>query len=188
QSKLPTSVGIPELRPPPACVTLQPQRDVAADPEARPQPHPDMWLYRDRTVGMLRRYMRLSVEVGRLPSLLGREFFRTRVTSYHVSTFEDGVIFVHDVEQCLEKLDAFEKKLVARIVLQNYTHEEAGRLLGCGRRTVGRRFSEAIDRLSEAFLEGGLLARLPVTNPIQEKACQEGESDQIELSGSIDGE
>jgi hypothetical protein len=46
----------------------------------------DLWLYRDRTVGLLRRYMRLSVEVGRLPSLLGREFFRTRVTSYRVST------------------------------------------------------------------------------------------------------
>ena len=41
---------------------------------------PDLWLYRERTLGMLRRYQRLSVEVGRLPSLLGREFFRTRVT------------------------------------------------------------------------------------------------------------
>jgi len=37
----------------------------------------DLWLYREQTVKMLRRYMRLSVEVGRLPSLLGREFFRT---------------------------------------------------------------------------------------------------------------
>ena len=35
---------------------------------------PDLWLYRERTLGMLRRYQRLSVEVGRLPSLLGREF------------------------------------------------------------------------------------------------------------------
>ena len=42
--------------------------------------------------------MRLSVEVGRLPSVLGREFFRARVSSYHVSTFEDTVIFVHDME------------------------------------------------------------------------------------------
>jgi hypothetical protein len=57
--------------------------------------NPDLWLYRDRTVGLLKRYLRYSVEVGRLPSLLGREFFRTRVTSYHAGTFEDAVIFVH---------------------------------------------------------------------------------------------
>src|SRR5271165_7382199 len=50
---------------------------------------PELWLYRDRTAAMLRRYGRLSVEVGRLPSLLGREFFRTGVTSYRVGTFED---------------------------------------------------------------------------------------------------
>src|SRR5579872_4845068 len=37
--------------------------------------NPDLWLYRDRTVALLRRYMRLSIEVGRMPSLLGREFF-----------------------------------------------------------------------------------------------------------------
>src|SRR5258705_9881184 len=69
------------------------------DPPEKPESHGDLWLYRERTVGMLRRYMRLSVEVGRLPSLLGREFFRTRVTSYSASTFEDSVIFVHDVER-----------------------------------------------------------------------------------------
>ena len=43
------------------------------------------------TVTMLRRYMRYSIETGRLPSLLGREFFRTQVTSYTVVTFEDRV-------------------------------------------------------------------------------------------------
>jgi hypothetical protein len=32
----------------------------------------ELWLYRDRTTGLLRRYIRMSVEVGRLPSLLGR--------------------------------------------------------------------------------------------------------------------
>jgi len=39
---------------------------------------PDLWLYRDRTSALLRRYLRLAVEVGRLPTLLGREFFRAR--------------------------------------------------------------------------------------------------------------
>ena len=56
---------------------------------------------------MLKRYARLSVEVGRLPSLLGREFFRTHVTSYTVTTFEDTVIFVHDVENSLRSWTTF---------------------------------------------------------------------------------
>ena len=68
-----------------------------SEADHRSSPDPDLWLYRERTLGMLRRYQRLSVEVGRLPSLLGREFFRTRVTSYHAGTFEDAVSFVHDV-------------------------------------------------------------------------------------------
>ena len=38
-------------------------------------PESELWIYRDRTTAMLRRYFRLSVELGRLPSLLGREFF-----------------------------------------------------------------------------------------------------------------
>jgi hypothetical protein len=145
---------------------------------------PDLWLYRERTVGMLRRYHRLSVEVGRLPSLLGREFFRTRVTSYHAGTFEDAVIFVHDVARGLAKLGAFEYKLIARIVLQNYTHNETARLLGCWRRTVGRRFPEALDQLTDIFLEAGLLVRLPSTDVARDKTCQEGGSGEISVSDS----
>ena len=71
--------------------------------------NPDLWLYRDRTLSLLRRYLRLSVEVGRLPSLLGRELFRARITAYRVGTFEDAVIFVHDMERSLEQLGEFER-------------------------------------------------------------------------------
>ena len=59
-------------------------------------------IYRARVVTMLRRYLQYSIETGRLPSLLGREFFRAKVTSYTVVTFEDRVIFVHDMEKCME--------------------------------------------------------------------------------------
>src|SRR5947208_834324 len=72
---------------------------------------PDTWLYRERTVALLRRFLRISLEVGRLPSLLGRELFRSKVTSYRMSSFEDGVIFVHDVERALEQIDAFSRLL-----------------------------------------------------------------------------
>jgi len=144
--------------------------------------NPDLWLYRDRTVGMLRRYLRLSIEVGRLPSLLGREFFRTRVTSYTVSTFEDAVIFVHDVEKILERLDSFEKKLIAKVVFQDYSQEEAARLLNCGARTVARRFPETVDRLSEIFLDGGLLTRLPIKSSSAPECCQGVETAQKDVT------
>src|ERR1700690_557358 len=59
--------------------------------------NPDLWLYRGRTVALLRRYLRFSLETGRLPSLVGREFFRAKVTYYTAATFEDRVIFLRDV-------------------------------------------------------------------------------------------
>jgi len=120
--------------------------------------------------------MRLSIEVGRLPSLLGREFFRSRITSYGASTFEDSVIFVHDVERSLEELNEFEKKLIAKIVLQQYSKEEAGRLLGCGYRTVERLFPEALDRISEILLRRQILTGLPKTKREVRKDCQGGKS------------
>jgi hypothetical protein len=149
-----------------------------------PASDPDLWLYRKRTVGLLRRYMRLSIEVGRLPSLLGREFFRTRVTSYRASTFEDAVIFVHDVERSLEKLGEFDKKLIAKIVLQEYPQEEAARLIGCGQRHVARCYTEALDRVSEIFLNRRLLLRLPCVKPEAEKSCQGGKTDEFDVSDS----
>jgi DNA-directed RNA polymerase specialized sigma24 family protein len=102
-------------------------------------------------MGILRRYQRLSIESGRLPSLLGREFFRTQVTTYHAGTFEDAVIFVHDVARGLAQLGAFEHKLIAKIALQDYTQNETARVLGCRRRTVGRRFPEALDQMNGYF-------------------------------------
>lgn len=142
-----------------------------------PSANPDVWIYRERTVGLLKRYCRLSVEVGRLPSLLGREFFRSRVTSYHMSTFEDVVIFVHDVERSLEKLDRFEQRIIALIVLEEYSQEEVARILQCTDRTVRRHFADAVDRLTELFLRGGILKAIekPQIPPV-EKTCQEGEA------------
>ncbi len=151
-------------------------------------PDPDLWLYRERTLGILRRYQRLSVEVGRLPSLLGREFFRTRVTSYHAGTFEDAVIFVHDVGRGLKQLGEFEHKLIARIALQDYTQNEAARVLGCWRRTVGRRFPEALDRMTGIFLDSGLLIRLPASDVARAKNCQEGSGGEFPASASAQRE
>jgi DNA-directed RNA polymerase specialized sigma24 family protein len=115
-------------------------------------PDPDeivLAAYRDRTLSMLRRYARAAVELGRLPSLLGREFFRAKVTSYTVQTFEDAIIFAFDMERCIEQLTPFERTLLARLALQQYTQEEIARVMRIDRANVQRRFFDAVDRLTE---------------------------------------
>lgn len=149
---------------------------------------PDLWLYRDRTVAILKRYSRLSIEAGRLPSLLGREFFRGHVSHYRVTTFEDVVIFVRDVEDCLEKLDSFSRQLIEKCVLLDYSQDEAARLLGCWRRTVGRRYPEALDRLSELFLAGGLLKRVGKPILAEKKSCQGVKNDEFRASACRESE
>jgi len=147
----------------------------------------DLWPYRRRTVALLRRYARASVEVGRLPSLLGREFFRSRVTSYTMRNFEEVVIFVADMEKAIETLNALEKKLLALNVLEEYTIPEVARLVGCTQRTAERFLQDALDQLSRILLAGGLLEELPVPTRGQ-KSCQEGKKHNFDVSDSNDGE
>src|ERR1700757_1526321 len=106
------------------------------------------------------RYMRYSIETGRLPSLLGREFFRAKVTSYTVVTFEDRVIF-------------------ARHILQEHDQAATARLLQCAERTVRNYVPIALDLLSGILLDVGLLERIV---PIREKSCQGGERGEIFVS------
>ena len=142
-------------------------------------------IYRARTVAMLRRYMRYSLETGRLPSLLGREFFRAKVTSYTVVTFEDRVIFVHDMEKCLDKLDEFSRQLIARHVLQEHDQAATGKLLGCTERTVRTYVPITLDLLSEILLEVGLLEPQG-TNA--RNSCQGGKTGESFVSHCEEGE
>ena len=127
--------------------------------------------YRGRAVAMLRRYMRYSIETGRLPSLLGREFFRAKVTSYTVVTFEDRVIFVHDMEKCLAKLDEFSRQLIARHILQEHDQAATGKLLHCTERTVRAYVPVVLDMLVEILLDVGLMERL---DSDRKNSCQGG--------------
>src|SRR5882672_2815086 len=117
----------------------------------------DMWPYRDRTVALLRRYARASVEVGRLPSLLGRECFRAKVSSYPMSSFEDVVIFVHDMDNVLRQLNPFQQRLIAMNVLEEYSLREVARLISCPLRTVEREVPDTLDELSRVLLRSGLI-------------------------------
>lgn len=146
-----------------ACEQLRPvplkTRQIQADEEKhnKIQPKPELAFYRKYTEAMLRRYMRLSLSVGRMPALLGHDAFRGKMSTYRVTSFEDSVIFVYDVEKCLKRLDNFSQELIRRIAIQEYTQGEAAGLLRVSLRTIVRRYGEAIDSLTQIFMENRLL-------------------------------
>ena len=133
------------------------QQEEQAEKPATTQAPVEMAFYRKYTEGMLRRYVYRSMEIGRVPSLLGDFSFRGRSSNRKAYTFEDSVIFVYDVERCLARLNRLERELVGRIALQEYTLAETAALTGMSVRTVVRRYSEALDRLTQVFLRLELL-------------------------------
>jgi predicted DNA-binding protein (UPF0251 family) len=141
--------------PPVSQTALSPASEPARN---RPRPaSPELSFYRKYTEGLLRRYVSMSLEAGRVPSLLGKEMFRGKVTNYEVHGFDDVVIFVHDIEACIRKLDEDQQWLIRRIALQQYTQDEAGKMLHLTRRTIIRRYNDAMNRLTGILLEVKLL-------------------------------
>lgn len=138
----------------------------------------ELSLYRGETVALLRRYARASVEIGRLPSVLGREFFRSKCSSNTNRNFEDVVIFVTDMERAIDKLTALDKKLLAMNVLDGYCTSDIARLLSCDERTVRRNLQNALDILSEILLAGDLISEI---------GCQEGKNYKRGVSRSKEG-
>ncbi len=140
----------------------KPPRSVRSPQEwQHPEPDPGLAPYRGSTVALLRRYARMAVEQGRLPSIIGREFFRAKVSSARLHTFEDDVIFTFDIERCLQQLVEFDRAMLAHIVLEEYTQEDAAVLLAVTRRTIYNRFPRVLDELSQILLRRGLLPPLP---------------------------
>jgi len=113
--------------------------------------------YRKHTENLLRRYLYASMQVGRSPNLLGESVGRGWVSSRRVRTFEDALIFVLDVERCLDKLSLTDRQIVTRVCLQEYTHAETAVLLRMSTRTLGHRLALAIDRLTETLVQSALL-------------------------------
>ena len=105
----------------------------------------------------MRRYLYASTQVGRAPSILGDPVGRGWASSRPIRTFEDAVIFVLDIENCLSQLNVLDRELLSRVVLQEYTQEETAMMLGLGIRTIGYRVPLALDRLTEKLLAADLL-------------------------------
>jgi hypothetical protein len=113
--------------------------------------------YRKHTESTLRRYLYASMQVGRAPSILGDPVCRGWASSRKVRTFEDALIFVLDVERCLKRLDPMQRLILSRIVLQEYTQAEVASMMQMAPRTIGYKFSQSLDCLTEKLLESGLL-------------------------------
>lgn len=77
--------------------------------------------YRKHTESLLQRYLYASMQVGRAPNILGDPIARGWCSSRPIRTFEDAVIFVLDVENCLNQLGSLDRMMLSRIVLQEYT-------------------------------------------------------------------
>jgi hypothetical protein len=141
-----------------------------ATPVFRSVLNPQTAFYRSYTEAMLRRYGVLSMESGRVPSMLGREMFRGKVTHYKVHGFDDVVIFVHDVGQCIQLLTPEQQWLILRVGVQEYTFGEAAGMFGLSLRSVQRRYFDAVDELTSIFLKRRLLERVAANS------CQEGDA------------
>jgi len=149
-----------------------------ADPEP---PSPDdlprkraaaICLYRKKTINLLRRYNKLSMETSRLPSVLGGSGFRAKISSYPLHTFEDAVIFVYDVELCLGKLDGHSYEIVARVIFRGDDLDQAARDMHYSRPHGYRLLITALDKLTQTFLRKGILDY----SEVSPKSCQGGKN------------
>lgn len=137
------------------------ERKPAPQPEAAAaatnRPPENLGFYRKHTESMLRRYLYASMQVGRAPCLLADSVGRGWASSRPIRTFEDAVIFVLDLEKCLNQLGWLDRQMLSRIVLQEYTQAETASLLGMSVRAVSYKLPMALDRLTEKLLEADLL-------------------------------
>lgn len=142
----------------PVVKLVQAQAAPAATPPPRPAPRPQLAFYRKYTEGILRRYMRMSMQLGKVPCLLSRgEMFRAKVSNYRMESFEDVVIFCADVERCIHRLTAMQQALIDYIAVKGYTINETATQLRIDPETVVRRYARALDQLTGILLEVQLL-------------------------------
>jgi len=130
-----------------------PAQAVAFDPE------PETICYRGQTLAIVRHFFEMSCQLGRLPSILGREFFRAKVSHHAIPSFEDQALFAHDVQQALLKLAEDELEVLTLIGLYGLNTDEAARILNRSAGCVSGRYSEALARLTQIFLDNGVLCR-----------------------------
>ncbi len=146
-----------ELRPAPprgkAKFNRPPAHAVGFDPE------PETICYRGQTLAIVRHFFEMSCQLGRLPSILGREFFRAKVSHHAIPSFEDQALFAHDVQKSLLKLKHEELEVITLIGLYGLTYDTAAEMLHLSTGCICERYLEALARLTQIFLDAGILQR-----------------------------
>lgn len=133
------------------------ERTERTEAKETDQPEVSWAFYRSHTEKLLRRYLYASLQIGRSPNLLSEPVGRGWASSRKITTFEDALIFVLDVERCLERLDRMERQMITKIVLQEYTQAETAAMFRMSMRSVNTKLQQALDRLSERLVESGVL-------------------------------
>ncbi len=121
------------------------------------EPRPEMLCFRGQTMAILRHFFETSRQMGRLPSILAREFFRARISHHAIPSFEDQAVFVRDVEICLSRLRPEDYTLVTLIGLYDFSRDEVAAGMNRSRSWVSECLARALDTLAEQFLRAGLL-------------------------------
>ncbi len=117
----------------------------------------DALFYRGQTLAIVRHFFEIASQIGRVTSILGREFFRAKVSHHRIPSFEEQAVFVHDVERALARLNEADADVIALVGLFHYSLDDVAVLLGRSRSGVARRYADSIDRLAHTFLATGLL-------------------------------
>lgn len=145
-------------------VRREPAHHESGAAKGRAVPAAEYGFYRKYTERLLQRYVQMTMEAGRVPSMMGREVIGGRASSYRIHGFDDAVNFRLDVEKCLRQLERDDREVIRRVAMQEYTQAEAAELMGVSLRTVVTRYGRALDRLT------GILLRVRLLDPV--RACQ----------------
>jgi len=117
----------------------------------------DVLFYRSQALATVRHFFEIASQIGRLPSIMGREFFRAKVSHHAIPSFEEQAVFVLDVEAALARLNERDGELVALVGLFHYPMDDVARMLGRSRSYVAQHFADSVDHLAQVFLQTGLL-------------------------------
>jgi len=121
------------------------------------EPRPEMLCFRGQTLAVLRNFFEISLQMGRLPSILAREFFRARISHHAIPSFEEQAVFVCDVKLCLARLSPEGRRLATLVGLYDLSRDEVARQLHCSRAWASERLAETLDGLAEGLLRAGIL-------------------------------
>jgi DNA-directed RNA polymerase specialized sigma24 family protein len=111
---------------------------------------------RSYTRTLIRRYLYARYQAARVYSSMGRRL-GGRASCRPIRTFEDALVFVIDMDRCLDSLNSLDRDLVRRVLIQDYTEAEAAVLFGMSARSVAYKLPAAIDRLTQRLIHSGLL-------------------------------